>query len=114
MLDDGEPEPGNTPVICGRSYWLYTDRGGILDVLPAVTDRVEKGELIARVTNLYGDVVQEYRAPEAGIVVGKSVNPVNQAGSRILHLGIEGLPDDYPDPAASFAGFAVLPDLDDA
>lgn len=113
MLDDGEPEPGNTPVICGKSYWLYTDRGGILDVLPAVTDRVEKGQLIARVTNLFGDVVREYRAPESGVVVGKSVNPVNQAGSRILHLGIEGLPDDYPDPAASFAGFAGMPSLDD-
>jgi uncharacterized protein len=113
MLDNGEPEPGSPPVICGRSYWLYTDRGGILDVLPAVTDRVEKGELIARVTNLFGDVVREYRAPENGVVVGKSVNPVNQAGSRILHLGIEGLPDDYPDPAASFAGFAVIPNLDD-
>jgi uncharacterized protein len=113
MLDNGEPEPGTRPVICGRSYWLYTDRGGILDVLPAVTDKVEKGEVIARVTNLFGEVVREHHAPDNGVVVGKSVNPVNQAGSRILHLGIEGLPDDYPDPAASFAGFAVIPNLDD-
>lgn len=110
MLDDGEPEPTNEPVICGKSYWLYTDHGGILDVLPAVTDRIQKGQLIARVSNLFGDIVREYVAPEDGVVVGKSVNPVNQAGSRILHIGIEGLPDDYPDPAESFVD---LPELDD-
>lgn len=105
MLHDGEPETDHEPVICGKSYWLYTDRGGLLDVFPTVTDRVRKGQPIARVTNVFGDIVRQYEAPEDGIVVGKSINPVNQAGSRILHLGVIGLPDDYPDPAASFAGF---------
>jgi len=35
-----------------------------------------------------GDIIKEYQAPENGIVIGKSVSPVNQAGGRILHLGI--------------------------
>ena len=38
--------------------------------------------------NIFGDVVKEYTAPENGVVIGKSVNPVNQSGGRILHLGI--------------------------
>jgi predicted deacylase len=89
------------PVVCGRSYWSYTDRGGLLDVFPEVGERVSAGQLIARVTDMFGDTVCEYEAPEDGIVVGKSINPVNQAGSRILHLGVEGLPPDFPDPGAT-------------
>jgi predicted deacylase len=76
------------PVICQRSYWLYTDRGGLLEVLPDATEMVDKGQPVARLRNAFGDVIREYGAPEQGIVVGKSVNPVGQTGARILHLGV--------------------------
>jgi predicted deacylase len=76
------------PVLCERSYWLYTDRGGLLEVLPPATAMVQKGDLIARLRNAFGDLIREYVAPEDGIVIGKSVNPVGQTGARILHLGI--------------------------
>jgi hypothetical protein len=82
------------PIICKKSYWLYTDRGGLLEVLPASTHAVKKGETVARLRNSYGDVIREYCAPEDGVVVGKSVNPVGQTGARILHLGIVA-PDDH-------------------
>ncbi len=49
---------------------------------------MKKGEIIATLRNVFGDVVKEYEAPENGIVIGKSVSPINQAGGRILHLGI--------------------------
>lgn len=76
------------PIVCLRSFWMYTAAGGVLQVLPELTDRVEKGELVARVLDIYGNTVEEYHTEDAGIVIGKSVNPVNQTGSRILHLGI--------------------------
>jgi predicted deacylase len=53
-----------------------------------VTQVVESGDLIATVRNIFGDVIKEYVAPEKGIVIGRSVSPVNQTGGRILHLGI--------------------------
>jgi hypothetical protein len=92
-------ESSDEPVVCGRSYWLYTERGGVLDVFPGLADRISAGERIARVSDIFGETVHEYTAPEPGIVVGKSVNPVNQAGSRILHLGVVGLPTGFPDPS---------------
>jgi predicted deacylase len=61
-----------------------------LEVHPDLVQSVRAGELIATVTNAYGDVVREYFAPEDGIVIGKSTNPMNQSGSRVLHLGIPG------------------------
>ncbi|MDG2450980.1 MAG: succinylglutamate desuccinylase/aspartoacylase family protein [Saprospiraceae bacterium] len=75
-------------VICKKSYWLYCDMGGLLTVHPNVEEIVEKNQKIATLRNVFGDVLKEYLSPQRGIVIGKSVSPVNQAGGRILHLGI--------------------------
>ncbi len=88
MLPRRPVSPGPEPVLCEHSNWLYTQHGGLLDVLPNVMDHVKKGEIIARMTNIFGDRTAEYRCPASGIVIGKSVNPVAGTGSRILHLGI--------------------------
>ncbi|RMG23505.1 MAG: peptidase M14 [Bacteroidetes bacterium] len=80
--------PQTQTVLCQNSYWLYTDKGGVLEVFPNVIQKVKKGDYIANVRNIFGDIIQKYFAPEDGIVIGKSVNPVNQTGSRILHLGL--------------------------
>jgi predicted deacylase len=85
----GKPIPlPETPVLCARSYWIYTDRGGLLTVIPGLTDLVKKGDLVASQINIFGDVIREYHAPEDGVVIGHSVNPVSQSGARILHLGV--------------------------
>lgn len=88
MTDSEVEEHSNETVICKKSYWMYTDTGGLLTVFPKATDLVKKGEVVARLNNIFGDLIKEYLAPEDGIVIGKSVSPVNQAGGRILHLGI--------------------------
>jgi uncharacterized protein len=79
---------GGSPIICRKSFWIYTDQGGLLTVVPGLLATVKKGETIARVRNVFGDIISEYKAPEHGIVIGKSINPINQTGSRIIHLGI--------------------------
>ncbi len=78
----------DAPILCKKSYWMLTDRGGLLTVLPKVTDRVTKGDLVATQINIFGDIIRRYHAAEDGIVIGHSVNPVSQTGSRILHLGV--------------------------
>jgi len=88
MQDCEYDKPEEQTILCKRSYWIYTDTGGIMTVHPKVTDLVKKGDVIATMRNMFGDLVKEYIAPEDGIVIGKSVNPVNQTGGRILHLGI--------------------------
>ncbi len=83
-----KPVIGAAPVICSGSRWLYTHRGGLLDVHPDTCDRVGRGEVIAELTNIFGDCVHTYEAPFEGIVIGKSVDPVADTGARILHLGV--------------------------
>ncbi len=88
MMPGEAPSPTSGAVECYRSYWVYTDRGGLLEVPVELGQRLIKGELIGILRNAHGEVVCTYHAPEAGIVIGKSVNPVARKGARILHLGI--------------------------
>lgn len=79
--------PGPPPVLCSDSGWLFTRRGGLLEVLPRVTDRVEAGDVLARMSNIFGDAIDEIHAPHAGVIIGRSVDPVAQTGARVVHLG---------------------------
>jgi uncharacterized protein len=89
LAPDGE-RASHIAVECSHSYWLFTDAGGLLEVLPNPTDRVIRGEIIATLDDPWGQRIRTYRAPEDGIVVGKGTNPVAHTGSRILHLGVVG------------------------
>lgn len=88
-MTPGEIEkPEHEPKICKNSTWLYSDSGGILTVSPNVGDMIFRGEPIATLRNIFGDITKTYYAPDDGIVIGKSIDPINQTGGRILHLGI--------------------------
>ncbi|KAF9433632.1 hypothetical protein BGZ76_009193 [Entomortierella beljakovae] len=95
MIEDDHDMQDYDPVVCAKSYWIFTRGGGILNVLPDVNTWVRKGELIATLHNIFGEEEHRYFAPEDGVVVGKSVDPVCQSGCRILHLGV--VSDRFPD-----------------
>ncbi len=84
----GRPfEEKKKPNVCGSSFWVFTNHGGILSVIPKLREIVQQGDEIGIVRNIFGDVVQRIQAPEDGIVIGKSVNPVGYAGARVAHIG---------------------------
>lgn len=90
VLDGEGEEARSDPIECTSSSWIYSDMGGVLEVLPKVAQIVEEGQEIARLTNAFGEMVQAYSAPTRGVVIGKSTNPVAQTGARLLHLGTLG------------------------
>ncbi|KAL1922132.1 uncharacterized protein VTP21DRAFT_10774 [Calcarisporiella thermophila] len=77
-----------TTVLCSKGFWIYTRTGGVLEVYPNTNTLVRKGDLIARIKNIFGNVVDEYFAPCTGVAIGRSSNPVAMAGDRILHMGV--------------------------
>lgn len=76
------------PVYCSKSYWVYTDQGGFLTIHPDLSNQIQKGQKIATQRNAFGEITKEYFAPEHGVIIGKSTNPVTPSGGRIIHLGI--------------------------
>ncbi|KAI9350433.1 hypothetical protein BD770DRAFT_394496 [Pilaira anomala] len=75
-------------LLCSKGFWIYTKTGGVLEVYPDVNTSIKKGDMIARIKNIFGNVVDEYYAPCSGIVIGRSSNPVAMSGDRIVHLGV--------------------------
>ncbi|TNE86611.1 MAG: succinylglutamate desuccinylase/aspartoacylase family protein [Deltaproteobacteria bacterium] len=80
------------PVVCSRSSWMFTDHGGLLEILPRVTQHVSAGEDVAVLRDVFGDETRRYVAPEDGVIIGHSVDPVADTGARILHLGVVAPP----------------------
>jgi len=73
---------------CTRSYWVYAEHGGMLQVMPKINTWVSKGDVVAVVRDVFGNILVKYKAKEDSIVIGKSVNPICCAGERVVHLGV--------------------------
>jgi len=97
------------PVVCARSLWLHAPEGGLLRVLPDLADRVSAGQTVARLVDVYGREVARYRSPDAGIVIGRSTNPVGPSGARILHLGLPATDADRLDSGRTPLAALALP-----
>jgi len=86
-------------VICDHSYWIYSKKGGIIDVYPHLADHVKKGDLIATVFDVFGQVKEEILADRAGVVIGKNTKPNCDSGTRVVHLGVNhmgAMPETVP------------------
>lgn len=86
--------------ICDHSYWIYSNKGGIVDVQVKLASHIKKGQVVAKVYDVFGQVKEEIVADRSGIVIGKNVRPNCDAGTRIVHLGVNPIePDQENIPA---------------
>lgn len=74
-------------IICDHSAWENSSRGGILELKTKLTEVVDKGDTIAIIYDVFGDVLEEITAGHKGIVIGMRTKPNCNAGDRIVHLG---------------------------
>jgi predicted deacylase len=68
--EDGLSQGPPSTILCSKGFWIYTKTGGILEVYPGVNSIIRKGDTIARVKNIFGNLVDEVSAPCGGIVSG--------------------------------------------
>lgn len=83
-------ELSREPVVCKSSKWLLTVSGGLLATHFKLFDKVKKGQLLAVTHNPFGQVVNQYKAPFNGVVIGMATNPAAVSGTRFCHLGVIG------------------------
>jgi predicted deacylase len=85
-----QPHPEATsitlPARCRRAIWVRAPRGGLCLLQRTSGDAVKKGEVIGRVTGIFGDDAEEFRAPIDGIIIGHAVLPVVNQGDALVHI----------------------------
>jgi len=88
MIDGEVEDMVKNATVCEHSYWIYSNKGGIVDVLPRLADEIKAGDVIAKVYDVFGQVKEIIKSDRSGIVIGKNFRPNCDAGTRILHLGV--------------------------
>ncbi|MFQ6031239.1 MAG: succinylglutamate desuccinylase/aspartoacylase family protein, partial [Dehalococcoidia bacterium] len=63
-------------------------RAGLLHRQVELNEDVDEGQVLATITNVFGEVVEEIRAPLAGPVVRTVTFPIVSTGERVVQLGI--------------------------
>jgi predicted deacylase len=80
--------PQNT-IVLKESEWTRAKASGIFYSSVKLGDFVKKGEIIARISDPYGQVIVPVKANTNGHVIGLNNNPVINVGDAIIHLGKE-------------------------
>jgi uncharacterized protein len=84
----GEPQRVENPVWIGKLVDLIADQPGIFYPLVKRGTYVAAGMKIGYVTDYVGNVIQEWKAPEAGVVLHINALPSLKKGDNILDLGV--------------------------
>jgi uncharacterized protein len=63
-------------------------RAGLVHLKVALNDSVAEGQVMAAITNIFGELVEEIKAPIAGPIVRIATFPIVNAGERIIQIGV--------------------------
>ena len=78
----------NTRILKG-SEWNRAKASGIFSCSVKLGDFVRKGEVIAQISDPYGQEIIPVKAGTNGHVIGLNNNPVINVGDALIHLGKE-------------------------
>ncbi|MEQ8910140.1 MAG: succinylglutamate desuccinylase/aspartoacylase family protein [Vicingaceae bacterium] len=87
MIETGESLQNHTH--CSQSQWVRAKRSGLFQSLVKSGEWVDKKDVIAYISDPFGDKQIKIKAPEAGIIVGHNNAPVVNQGDALFHLGMQ-------------------------
>jgi predicted deacylase len=88
MIDDDNYHAIGRRLVITAMTIVRAGRGGLLHRKVELNQEVAEGEVIATITDIFGEVVEQIRAPHAGPVVRIVTFPIVSAGERVVHLGV--------------------------
>lgn len=82
----GIHKPRHAPYICAHSSWLRAPSGGLLRLYRAEGDMVAEGDVLAAISDPFGEAETELVAPGPGLLIGRAIVPVVSEGDALFHL----------------------------
>lgn len=86
--DVAPPAPDESPLEAQESRWIRAGRGGILHLDVELGRRVVRGEVLGRITDVFGEHALRVRAPADGVIIGQTTDPLVYRGDAMLNLAI--------------------------
>ena len=74
------------PVISHSTTWVRAPRSGIVLTACKLGQRVRKGELLARISDPFGEVEEKVVATVSGLIIGCSQLPLAHEGEALYHI----------------------------
>ncbi|WP_237068492.1 succinylglutamate desuccinylase/aspartoacylase family protein [Microbulbifer guangxiensis] len=97
MLPQGRRKSAIEPFVARRSGWLRASESGIVNHHKGLGDHVVKGELLATISNLYGEELGIVECNADGIVIGRQNIPLVQEGEAMYHIAYFHEPHEVAD-----------------
>jgi len=84
----GNPEPrSDEQLLMVKGDWVRAGRAGLFYRDVQLGDRVSRGQIIGRISNLFGHITEEIRAPADGIAFGLRHAAVANVGDYVANIG---------------------------
>lgn len=83
----GEPEIPRRQVVVHDLKEIVVDRGGFLRFKVELYMLVKKGDVVAEVTDPFGNVIEEVRSPYDGVMWAQKPRPMAASGEAIAFIG---------------------------
>lgn len=90
MSTDKPNEKQESRLIADR-YWIRANRSGLINLHKRSGDYVEKGDILAKITDPYNTYKSKVIAKKGGYIFGHNNNPVINRGDALFHIGTEKL-----------------------
>jgi predicted deacylase len=92
MLEARLPRAEATTLI-RRTRWVRARRGGIVEMHVKLGDRVSEGDVVASISDAFGNRATSVKATQTGWVIASTVRPLVNLGDPLVHIAAETGPD---------------------
>lgn len=96
-------------ILSTSSTWLRAPAGGLLRAFKSAGDMVAPGDVLGIVSDPFGEQETELKAPESGLVIGRTNLPIVNEGDGLFHIARI---DRKLDPEATIETLAAQLDAD--
>lgn len=87
LIDPSRKAPSRVlPVVAKSTLWIRAEEGGILRIRTRLGAHVDRGEVLAVVSDPLGDGEVKVFSPTSGIVVGRTELPLVNEGDALFHI----------------------------
>ncbi|KUJ82863.1 succinylglutamate desuccinylase [Microbulbifer flavimaris] len=86
MLPRVKKKENIEPYVARRSGWLRATGSGIVNYRKDLGDHVLKGEVLATISDLFGEEIDRVPCNADGIVIGRQNLPLVQEGDAMFHI----------------------------